>query len=328
MSDKAKWIIQELRNRVDTQSHGWAAFKDASTIGYLDAYNNHKEALSAVDENLKLDNKRCWMVFTLFWTVGFAGLAPVGESLGEWAGRLIEDAEKAEDVASELFDKTRDLMSEDAKDLIKESLFEDKAEKGKKEHPWEPVADSPEKYQARMGLMLDKLAQQILKPLDQLITRAESWESWEAEAWAKEFEASCPYMTDLPDDLETTFQGNVQETAEWTMWVEWALVRDQPWWKKYNERVSDGNGMLPYQPILQRLEELHVPLNEVSTVTRVGDGFFNRGFRVLDMDKFINWARRNKPIRSSLTKEQLRKAHDLLVPQLHAQDQFVCRKQL
>jgi hypothetical protein len=35
MSQEARDIMQELRNRVDTQSHGWTAFKAASTLGYI-----------------------------------------------------------------------------------------------------------------------------------------------------------------------------------------------------------------------------------------------------------------------------------------------------
>ena len=93
MSQEARDIMQGLRNRVDTQSHGWTAFKAASTLAYINAYNIHKGALGEVKDKYQLEFERCWAVFTmLFGVVSMAAGAALKEAgLAQWFGRLVED---------------------------------------------------------------------------------------------------------------------------------------------------------------------------------------------------------------------------------------------
>jgi hypothetical protein len=78
-----------------------------------------------------------------------------------------------------------------------------------------------------------------------------------------------------------------------------------------------------WNPVLERLVDLHVPPAEVSSMQRVGDGFFNQGMRVLDMVKFTKWAQRNKPP-ARLNARELAAAHELLNPTFRVRDQLRC----
>src|SRR5690349_5663062 len=110
MSQEAQNIMQQLRNKVETQSHGWSSFKAATALGYQAAYQNQKDALDEVKKNMELDNERCWLVFTFLWGMAIAGAAPVEASLASWAGRLIGEAKEAVALADELLEKTFDSM--------------------------------------------------------------------------------------------------------------------------------------------------------------------------------------------------------------------------
>ena len=329
MSQDAINIMQKLRNRADTKSRGWTAFKDSTVQGYEGAYHNHLDALKDVKKNIELDKERCWMVFTLFWTVNMAGATVVASALGDWAGRLLEgdDESKSIELAAELFDETRDGFSDITKDLIKHSKFDDKAERAKESRPWEPVVDDPFKYYLKIEKSLATLEGQVLSVLDDLVDRAKSWSAEDAEAVSLEFEASCPYMTLLPNDTGPKFVAAVQNAAEWTMWVEWGLARDVAWWREHNSDVS-GNEMAMYDPMLDRLFQLGVSLRDVTRWDRVGSTVYNQDARVLDMMKFIEWAKNNKATRQKTwTRADLAKAHQLFGPQVHTQDQLRCSMQ-
>jgi len=139
---------------------------------------------------------------------------------------------------------------------------------------------------------------------------------------------SCPYMSALPRNMGQVFSNKVQFTAEWAMWVEWALVRDQGWWKKENKEIGIGNEMVLWDPVLDRLRDLNVPVNEVASMQRVGGTYYNEAHRVLDMVKLIDWAKRTKPVPAKEWKRlELMKAHQLLVPHIHTQDQMRCYRQ-
>jgi len=327
MSLEAQGIMQQLRNRVDTKSHGWAAFRAASVLGYIDAYHTQTGVLDVVKKNTELSNERCWMVFTMLFTIMSAGGSVVTASLGEWAGRLLEPAEKAPDLADELFHKTVDLMTDNAKDKIKGSLVEKQAESGGESRPWEPVVDDPETYDKKMELMLEKLAEEILGGLDDLVSKSASWSTLDATAFVSEFEASCPYITDLPQDTGKVFTKSVARSAELAMWTEWAAARDQAWWEE-DDHDSDGNGLALFDPVLDRLTDLGVPLNDVTSTQRVGGTYYNQAARVLDMLKLIDWAKRQKAHKAKIwTKAELERAHQLLAPHVRTQDQLQCYRE-
>jgi len=329
MSLEAQATMQGLRNRVDTKSHGWTAFKASSFLGYKAAYDAQKKALDDAKMNIELSNERCWMVFTALFTIMSAGSSVVTESLGEWVGRLLEPAEKAPNLADELYHKTVDMMSDNAKEKIKDSIIEKRAEGASETRPWEPVVDDPETYEGKMETMLEQLAVEILGPLDDLVAKSALWSSNDASAFVLEFETSCPYVTDLPRDVGKGLEREVRKTAESAMWIEWALSRDQAWWSKQDiDGARSGNQMALLDPILDRLEWLGVPLNDVTTVQRVGSTFGNRGRRVLDMLKFVDWANRHKTHKArTWTKPQLAKAYQALAPQMRTQDQLQCYRE-
>jgi hypothetical protein len=120
---------------------------------------------------------------------------------------------------------------------------------------------------------------------------------------------------------------DVRTAAERLMWIEWASSCNEQYWREINEDSygATGNVMKLWDPVLERLIELHVPLAEVSSMQRVGDGFFNQGMRVLDMVKFTKWAQRNKPpIR--LNARELAAMHELLNPTFRVRDQLRCSR--
>lgn len=82
--------------------------------------------------------------------------------------------------------------------------------------------------------------------------------------------------------------------------------------------------MVAWDPVLDRLFALHVPPGDVSTMERVGNTFGNRSQRVLDMVKFIEWAKRNVPRKPSdpLTPSELELARRLLGTQFRAKSQL------
>jgi hypothetical protein len=331
MSQEARDIMQELRNKVDTQSHGWTAFKAASTLAYINAYKIHKGALGEVKDKYQLEFERCWAVFTMLFSVISMGTgAAIAEAgLALWAGRLLEDIKNGPVLAGEMFDKTLENMVEQigdkGKDLIKDSQLEKMALRAEDSRRWEPVSDDPLTYEKKMELMLEQVARQILGALDELVRRAGmSWSKGDAEMWADAFLESCPYMTDLPKDLGQSFMDNVQSNAERLMWIEWALSRNKDDWRKFNKGILSATEMdRMWGGVLERLIALHVPLGEVTTVGRVGGTMFNRAVRVLDMVKFIEWAQRNRP----MTAWELRAAHMLFLPHLRVKDQLRCSLQ-
>jgi hypothetical protein len=327
MSLEGQAIVQGLHNRVNTQTFSWAQFGAQSYLGYKDAYDRQTTILETVKKSTELSNERCWMVFTVLFTMMSAGGSLVTESLGEWAGRLLEPPKMAPDIADELFHKTVDLMSDNLKDRIKDSMLGTRAEGGGESSPWKPVVDDPSTYDGKMRDMLDGLAAEIMKVMDDLVSKSASWSVSDATAFVSRFEASCPYLTDLPV-LGDQFKAAVAKTAETAMWIEWADARDKGWWEK-DDRDFDGNALVLFDPVLTELTtRLGVPENDITSMRRLGSTLHNEPAKVLDMLKLIEWAKRNKAHKArTWTNAQLARAHLRLAPQVRTQDQLQCYRE-
>jgi hypothetical protein len=312
MSQEARNVMDDLSKSVELQHSFWMIFKGLSALGYQAAYDKHSGALKKTREAVELDDKRFLQLFSLIWTITIFGLDPLlgaaQAGLGSWIGKLVgvqveaagkTATEASEDLVGEFFKKTYDTLTEKGKELVKDTLFEKESDGSRQ---WEPFADKPDTYERKMDVMLWRLKAQIQANLNPLVTRAEhSWSRAEAEIFSYSFQRSCPYFTDLPDDLSDAFGAKVQVVSELMMWVAWARAQDEKWWR--DQPRDDGNRMLNWDHVLDRLLALHVPPLDVMSYYRVGDAFLNRGAQLLDVVKFIEWAKRNEPQKVYTPKE-------------------------
>lgn len=304
MSQEARNKLQDLKNEMVTQSHGWTAFKAAVSIAYIGAYNAHKGALDEVKKNKELDNEACWMIFSmLFGAFGLAAKPFMGQAqavAGRWVGRLIEDVKVVDQIATEIYgemlEKIRDEITGDdlGGAMVKGSKLLQVAEGADGTRALEPVAEDPHTYEKRMELMLAQLAKKVMQPVDDLIAKSDSMDVFTAINWVNRFRWHCPYMTDLPQDIGQSFIDRLQKVSERAMWAKWAAGQGAPHWRKVNQTTLGG--MTQWDPVLERLLKVGAPLKEITSATRVGNGFWNSPARVLDMEKAIQWGKRNQPI--------------------------------
>jgi hypothetical protein len=233
--------------------------------GYKDAYNAQKNALAAYKrirdyhEQQKAD--ALMFVFYLV-SVGFAG-GFVGGLVAPWVRKAGEVAFKV-GVRSGVQEIAKMAAKEVAGAAVK------KLEEATKSapvvgSPYEPVT------QETFDLYLDKKEQfdecfaRYDKLIDQLQKQAND-EQWPIETgWAifRGFVTGCPVLRDKPDPDAVPDRAAVAKAAGVCMWVQWAEVRDWPWWNKQYDRLDAGpvfdprnSGYWEYKEAAEYVQEL------------------------------------------------------------------------
>jgi hypothetical protein len=133
--------------------------------------------------------------------------------------------------------------------------------------------------------------------MDNTVKEAAKWTESAAQSLYERFHSHCPFLRDKPKNTGDVFVNNFRKNSEMQMWIEWAHARDYNWWRK-KQTSGHVNDFLPaqreriaMQPVLERLLALGVPLYEVSSREYTGSTVGGRHRQMLDMVKFIEWAR-------------------------------------
>src|SRR5262249_23618088 len=144
-------------------------------------------------------------------------------------------------------------------------------------------------------------AEALKRKMDQIIDEADSMSERAASALERGFATGCPFLTDEPKDRGDEFKKKFQAESELTMWVQWAVNLDGPYWTK----AQSGGVWAPYgnderhafDPIRRRLVILGVPLSVTRGTFGGQSGHPYDWAPPLDMVELIYWAKnfsRNK----------------------------------
>jgi hypothetical protein len=286
MTQEARNLVQDLFNKATAQSKSWEDCRALTVLGYMSAYKNYQDALTKVDKSLELDKKAIYLIF-----IGIAS-----SLVGPWVGRLLEPSEEAAKlVASDIFKKTMDSMTDKTVDLLKDTAAEGLAKSAQPDRPWEPAALDPLMYDKTTESSLARVSANVLNAISDFVTRADRWTLSTAQSFVSEFMQTCPFFTDLPPSQSLQFQTAIK--SEMGMWIQWALMRDEKWWQQYNNDDQGIRVRVAMDPIADSLEgNVHVPESEIESEVRVGGGFGSVARPALDMLKLIAWAKKNKPL--------------------------------
>lgn len=289
-------ILQSIRNNVDTAESGWTTFAKSIKPVYRDAFQTHKTTLSAVKQAIQLEAQNGWAAFNL-------ALSLVG---GFWVPRLLKPLQGAHDelVGAWLKDTLTDGMRHAATEAAKEAqknisgTLMDKlksAAVGGTNSSYEPVVESTEDWGDRLEHGITKRAFILKNSLDPLIRDADRWSVRAAEALEQSFLKYCPFIIDMPLDGQgeppPQFLSEFRRLSELGMWRNWALARNEKWWKE-NPNHSDIHKM---GPIFTQMTGLGVSPNEIANYQNwsgVSIAHARRPGWRFDMNKFINWAKK------------------------------------
>lgn len=299
-------VLQNLRNRIDTAETGWATFAEVATQAYDQALNTHTDALKNAGDLVKLQSDQLWAVVNVM----LSGL------IGPWVPRLMLPVEKAGSVAHKYISGkvfwvddltaawTSEAMSE-LRPVIKDKIKDTgiglmTAKGGSTSDPFKPVVDNTLNYASRLKEGINRRAYLLKLAMDELIEMSDLFSVEIAQAMSDAFKVRCAFLTDLPADTGSGFRSLFTQQAEITMWVAWAVQRDEQYWRWHQYRSGFfGNNWhaqderRAMQPILDRLIKLGVPQDQVSTI----EGHYAGGHssRFLDMIKLIEWGKRSPP---------------------------------
>lgn len=306
--------MQDLRNKVDTQSDRWDRFKSASTLSYIAAYKLHTGAIGQVNKNLQMDNERFWAAFGFLWgLINAVAPAAVPPRLSQWAGRLVAKVDEVkkvgEEVAGDLFKYTWEQLGSNLKTLAKSTTLE-KLSLDVSSPQLEAVSDDPLTYSESMNEIIKIITARTKSVLDELVKRADGWNETQARQFVSIFMMTSPYMNDLPNVDAPGFKKAVQKAAELCMWMQWAIAYEP---KTNPSGIGVGNRLKSYDPILDRLWALDVPMSQVTRRERIGNGFYNTSAEVLDLKKFAEWGRYNLPASRAKREDLARRLRDALL---------------
>lgn len=320
MADRPRDLLDDVYKKVDTAESGWMAFKASAMLKYNDAYKLHSGALSAVKETLKNDAERRWLVLNIV----LAG------TLAAWVPRLLAPVQGKIDKLTNAWvkDALTEINGEAQKTVQDTALGQMQKAGDSTEDPYEPVVDSTLEFGARLEHGLEQRAFMLKTALNDAIDKSDKWTMDAALSFQLSFLRNCPFVTDVPTDTSETgaFMNNFQKQSELGMWVEWALARDEKWWKARwyqhsyysttdykSHYASDATDtLIKMKPVMDRLLVLGVKPHEVT---------FQATYRgvssatALDMLKMITWAkhiRSMEKLRASAHQEQVCKATDSL----------------
>ncbi len=288
-------ILQGIRNRVDTCESGWTAFAESIIPVYNEAYNTHKNALSAVKQSIQLEVEQGWMVLSMVLTI--AG--------GYWVPRLLKPLKGSADelVSTWINDTFTDGMKHAGAEAGKEALSNisgtlmgnlKNAAVGRTDDRYEPVVETTIDWGARLKEGISKRAFVLKNSLDPLVRAADKWSVPAAEFLERSFFTYCPFIVDMPLNSEgetaPQFKADFRRTSELAMWKRWGLARDEKWWKE-NPNHSD---IFKMAPIFTRLVNLGIAPHDVATwQNRSGTSIANArsaGWR-FNMPKYIEWSK-------------------------------------
>jgi hypothetical protein len=182
----------------------------------------------------------------------------------------------------------------EAKSAISGTLGEElkNAAVGRTSDPYQPVVEKTLIYASRLEEGIKKRSYWLKKMMDEFIDKADRWTPAAAALFEKAMLKFNPFIVDMPKDTGDEFKQNFQAEAEISMWVAWGLARDEKWWIKEQDRWAQGQEERKnFYPIMQRLLALGVPLDQIASW---GTGYLDNR-KLLDMVKFIAWAKKPKP---------------------------------
>ena len=286
-------ILQTIRNRLSTAESGWLAWAEACTQSYDAAYAKHTGALSAAKVAQTARDEDKLKLFNMMLAIAGASwvprlLQPITSNAGEAFGYdalttgWVKDALKASG-------------DEAMKSMKGTALAELKRYSGSTYDAFEPVVDTTINYSSRLKEGIYKRAEALLRKMDDVIAEANLYTMLEASQMQNDFLMGCPFLKDLPRDIGDSFKAKFQDDAELAMWVQWALRRDEAYWRK----AQAGGIWDPYavderhafDAIRERLRALGVP-RDVTVGTFGGqDGHPSTWEPPINMIALITWAK-------------------------------------
>ncbi len=281
-------ILQSLYTKIDTCETGWMAFAKTCIPPYDDAFNTHTKTLKAVSQAIKLEAEQGWMVLSMvlsiaggYWVGKF--LEPVGgltdELVGKWIKVTISEGTKhfVTEVGKEVYKNMQDTLLDNLKNNT-QGIISD---------PYEPVVESTVVWNARLEEGILKRSYTLKKGVEEWIKNADNWSVPAAEFLKNSFLNYCPFITDVPEDMEDAFKIDFRRLAELTMWRAWGIARDENWWTK---NPNDSSIFL-MGPIFDRMVSLGVSPSDVANNMGWTSMYRRPGWR-FDMVKFIGWSKR------------------------------------
>lgn len=284
-------ILNRTRNKIDSAQTGWEAYVKALIPAYDAAYDLHSGALTAAGTAAKLQAEELWKVLGLVMTVFGAPWLP------KLLGPAKEFGAEMDGLVSNWVKDTVVAAGSEAKSAMKGTLVEQlkNIAVGQTNDPYKPVVEKTLIYASRLEEGIKKRAYWLKKMMDDCIDHADQWTPTAASQFEKATLNFNPFVVDMPTDIGDDFKKNFQAEAEISMWVAWGLARDEKWWIKEQDSWKSGQEERKnFWPILQRLLTLGVPMSEISSW---GIGYLDNR-QLLDMVKFIAWAKKPKPKKS------------------------------
>jgi hypothetical protein len=316
-------ILQSIRNRLDTAESGWLAYAEACTQAYDAAYTAHTSALGLAKLNLTAQAEQAWKVLNIMLAISGASwvprlLKPVTTIAGEAFGFDELTAAWMADAIKSGGDEFKKEMKEIAVTKLKNCL-------GSTQDSFEPVVDTTLNYASRLKEGIYNRAEALKHKMDEIIENDDSMTTTAAEALRKGFYTGCPFITDEPKDRGDTFKKTFQNESELSMWVQWAIARDEAYWI----RAEAGGIWDPYanderhafDPIRDRLVVLGVPASVTKGTFAGQSGHPSTWLPPLDMVEFIHWAKNRS---RSLAAQQVCKPVTPALLQLRQQEN-ACR---
>jgi hypothetical protein len=322
MAASSLQILQSIRNRLDTAESGWLDFAEACTQGYDAAYTQQKNALDLAKVAATQQADQAWKVLSIMLTVAGAPwvprfLTPIETFAGKGVDRL---------TASWMADAIKAGGAELKSGISGSVLDQFKNYVGSTGDAFTPVVDTTTNYSSRLREGIYKRAKEFKSKMDDVVEEADRWTEAAALSLRNGFFTGCPFLTDLPKDTSDKFKKKFQDEAELSMWVEWAIARDEAYWVDQ----QDGGWWDPYgndkrhafDPIRSRLVVLGVP-PDVTNGTFLGQsGHPSNWLPPLDMVKLIRWAKNRS---RSQAAQQVCKQAEPPSPLRLKENQAVCR---
>jgi hypothetical protein len=231
--------LELLRGRFNGVKSQWEALLDLIVLGYKDAYDAHKTALKelqkAIDKNTESDAAALMFIFSLV-SVGFAG-GYVGGLIAPW----VREAQNAKFLLA-----ARTGQQEIAKSSAKElssgvvKALQKTITGAPESHAYEPVAPDTLSTYLEKKLEFDGCFGRFNILVDDLETASDK-EQWSMETGMEIFRVflATSVFIDAPDPhKDLPDRKTVRKAAELLMWVQWAEVRDWPWWNGQYARLD------------------------------------------------------------------------------------------
>ena len=185
------------------------------------------------------------------------------------------------DTLAGVGDKVQDLIKGTAVDTLKQVG-------GSTYDSFKPAVESTWDYSTRLNQGVHDRAFMLETAADALVRDSERWSLEAARELYNAYHNRCPFITDVPADTSAEWEKRFRKKSELEMWIEWALARDEAWWRKEQKSFYRGQEERKHMwPIVQRLIVLGVP--EYLLLSR-GSGYLDNRM-LLDMVKLIEWAK-------------------------------------